>query len=166
MFGPPGRAYVYLVYGMYDCLNVVTEQEGNAAALLLRAVEPLTGIELMREAREARAASRADRDPALIARARQRVAAVPDASLASGPGLLCAAFSIGRDESGMDLCDPAAPLHIEAALADEAPLALSRGPRIGVHYAPEPWRNHSWRVWAAGNASVSGRTAATTVGTR
>jgi DNA-3-methyladenine glycosylase len=165
MFGPAGFAYVYLVYGMYDCLNVVTERENRPAALLLRAVEPLVGVEVMRSARESWAVSRAS-DPARAARARQRVAALPDAVLASGPGLVCAAFSIDRDSGGLDLCNAGSPLRIEPAPAGEPAPALSYGPRIGVDYAPEPWRRVAWRVWATGNASVSGRGATTKAGSR
>lgn len=158
MFGPPGHAYVYLVYGMYDCLNVVTESLDLPAALLVRAVEPLVGAELMRRARESRVEARvAGRGPATVLRARQRVADLPEAALACGPGLVCAAFSIAREHSGLDLCDPRSPLHIEPAPVGEAPLSIAYGPRIGIGYAAEPWLSKPWRVWAAGNPSVSGR---------
>jgi DNA-3-methyladenine glycosylase len=159
MFGPAGHAYVYLVYGMYDCLNVVTEPEGRPAALLVRAVQPLRGADLMRRGREMwveRAGGRGDR--AGLARARQRVAALPDEALAAGPGLVCVALSIDRDQSGLDLCDPASALRLEAAPPDEPPLTTARGPRIGIGHAAEPWRSKPWRVWAVGNGSVSGRT--------
>ena len=157
MFGPPGHAYVYLVYGMYDCLNVVTEVEGRAAALLVRAVEPLAGADLMRRARAEWLEARAGRcGPEQLLRARQRVAALPDGELASGPGLVCAAFSVDRRHGGLDLCDPASPLHLEpAAPGDPAPAVVS-GPRIGVGYAAEPWRSLPWRFWTTGNRSVSG----------
>jgi DNA-3-methyladenine glycosylase len=165
MFGPPGHAYVYLVYGMYCCLNVVTEPEGRAAALLVRAIEPIVGVESMRRAREEWAVSRAGRDAiaGLAARAaaaeaaRQRVASVPPARLASGPGLVCAALSIGREENGVDLCDPASLLRLEPARADDPPFEASFGPRIGLGATPEPWLSAPWRVWARGNAAVSGR---------
>ena len=147
MFGPPGHAYVYLVYGMYHCLNVVTEPRGHAAALLVRSIEPLEGIDLMRHAREAAAREAA---------ARQRVAVLPAARLGSGPGLVCAAFSIGRAEDGADLCDPAAPLHLEPAPVGEPALEPSFGPRIGIASVPEPWRTMPWRFWVTGNRSVSG----------
>jgi DNA-3-methyladenine glycosylase len=158
MFGPPGYAYVYLVYGMYDCLNLVTEPQGRPAAVLVRAVEPLEGVDLMRRAREDWVASprgRPDADRA--ARAHRRVAASPAAELASGPGLVCAAFSIGRADDGVDLCDPLSPLHLELPPDAEPRLAVASGPRVGVDYAPEPWRSRPWRFWASGNASVSAR---------
>jgi DNA-3-methyladenine glycosylase len=158
MFGPPGYAYVYLVYGMYHCLNVVTEPEGRPAALLVRAVEPLEGVDLMRRAREGWVATRRARQGAdRVARARQRVAALPVAELASGPGLVCAAFSIERADDGVDLCDPASPLRLESPPDGEPRLPVASGPRVGVGYAPEPWRSRPWRFWASGNASVSAR---------
>lgn len=161
MFGPPGHAYIYLVYGMYDCLNVVTEPVGNAAALLVRAVEPIEGVELMRRARVEWVVARAGRrgEPSAsgsrAGAARKRVAALPAARLASGPGLVCVAFSIGRDESGADLCDPAAPLHLEPARPNDPAVEPAFGPRVGIGYAPEPWLSNRWRVWAAGNPAVS-----------
>ena len=159
MFGPPGNAYVYLVYGMYHCLNVVTDSEDRPAALLVRSVQPLEGADLMRRARTELVELRSGRDIARTARARQRVIALPDAALASGPGLVCAAFSIDRHDDGVDLCDPASPLRLEAAPRGEAPPDLAWGPRIGIGYAVEPWRSRPWRVWAVGNGSVSGKAA-------
>ena len=101
MFGPAGHAYVYLVYGMYDCLNVVTEPAGVAAAVLIRAVEPLAGIEAMRVDRVLRATTRrrsltADR----AAAAADRIARSPADRLASGPGLVTAAFGIDTTWTG------------------------------------------------------------------
>lgn len=156
MFGPPGFAYVYLVYGMYECLNVVTEPEGRPAALLIRAVEPLTGVERMRQARLDWTAARyagqaADRQ----ARGLRRVTELPAMALASGPGLVCAAFSIGRDQDGLDLCDSASPLRLESARPGEYPRQVASGPRVGIGYAAEPWLTRPWRFWAEGNQAVS-----------
>jgi DNA-3-methyladenine glycosylase len=151
MFGPPGRAYVYLVYGMHYCLNVVTETPGIPAALLIRAVEPLSGIDVMRHARVA-VEGRLDADR--LSRARARIACLPAERLASGPGLVCAAFSIDRADDGADLCVPDAPLRLEAG----SPVAvsdISTGPRIGVDYAPDPWLSRPWRFWITGSPAVS-----------
>jgi DNA-3-methyladenine glycosylase len=143
MYGPPGIAYVYLVYGMYDCLNVVTEPEGRPAAVLVRAVEPLEGADVMRAARIARG------------RAVERIRVLPEHRLASGPGLVAAAFGLDRFDTGRDLCDPDAPVRLEAGDAGEPPTVVATA-RIGVDYAPQPWRSVPWRFAIAGHRSVSG----------
>lgn len=155
MFGPPGRAYVYFVYGMYHCLNVVTEPEGCPSAVLIRAVEPIAGIERMRLARAEHAARRrAERD--VGATANSGVGRVlPEDRLASGPGLVCAAFSITRRDDGVDLCDPASDLRLETAPSSEEAPVVSAGPRVGIGYAPEPWLSNAWRFFVADSASLS-----------
>jgi DNA-3-methyladenine glycosylase len=141
MFGPPGIAYVYLVYGMYECLNVVTEPEGRPAAVLIRAVEPIEGAPAMRDARVAHAFRRS-RGAEAHARATDRIRRLPAARLASGPGLVAAAFDITRADTGADLVDPGASLRLEPGRAPEAIVAA---PRVGIGYAPEPWRSLPWR---------------------
>jgi DNA-3-methyladenine glycosylase len=157
MFGPPGRAYVYLVYGMYDCLNVVTEPAGSPAAVLIRAVEPLEGVERMRADRIGTTALRHR------ARTRERAAAdaerierLPAHRLASGPGLVAAAFGIDTAWTGMDLCDPAAPLHLEAAPGHEPSRVVRATARIGIDSAGLPWTVLPWRLVLDGHPSVSG----------
>ena len=159
MFGPPGVAYVYLVYGVHDCLNVVTEPTGRPAALLVRAVEPLAGQDAMRVARLAHAARRraVAGQPEILADVERRLAAEPDHRLARGPGLVAAAFSIDRRDGGTDLLDPRSSLRLE--LPDE-PLAedrIGRTSRIGVGYAIEPWRSLPWRLFDTTSPAVSGR---------
>jgi DNA-3-methyladenine glycosylase len=140
MFGPPGHAYVYLVYGMHHCLNVVTEASPTPAALLIRAVEPIEGLAVMHAARDA-----SGRAP------------VADARLAAGPGLVGAAFGVLREHTGLDLCDPGSPLRLEAAPDGEpAPEAVAT-PRIGIAYAGEPWVSVPWRLLVPGHPSVSRR---------
>ena len=156
MYGPPGIAYVYLVYGMYDCLNVVTEPEGRPAAVLIRAVEPIEGVALMREARMARTRRRGPPDPRRDAtRARQalRIADLPAGRLAAGPGLLAAAFDITRADTGLDLLDPGAALRLEAG---EAPREILATPRVGIGYAAQPWRGKPWRLVDPASPAVSG----------
>jgi len=158
MHGPPGIAYVYLVYGMYDCLNIVTEPVGRPAALLVRAVEPLEGIEAMRSARLANWRRRRKEPPtgeAEVAEA-SRLAALPADRLASGPGLVAAAFGIDRTMTGLDLLDPDSPLRIEAAPPDEPRPAIETTPRIGIGFAGAPWTDVLWRFVIAGHPSVSG----------
>jgi DNA-3-methyladenine glycosylase len=157
MFGPPGHAYVYLVYGMYDCLNVVTEPDHAPAAVLVRAVEPLEGIEAMGVDRVVRAtARRRSLTPERAAAEAARIASLAPARLASGPGLVAAAFGLDTGWTGLDLCDPASPLRLETAPPDEPASTIHATARIGVDYAGEPWVTKPWRFVERGNRSVSG----------
>jgi DNA-3-methyladenine glycosylase len=125
IFGPPGRAYVYLSYGIHSLLNAVAEPEGEAAAVLIRALQPTTGLETMR-------ARRGDR---------------PDGELCSGPGKLTEALGIGLERNGADLSkDPFLLLGPEGP----APEVVT-GPRIGITKAVE----RPWRFSAAGSSFVS-----------
>jgi DNA-3-methyladenine glycosylase len=155
MYGPPGIAYVYLVYGMYDCLNVVTEPEGRPAAVLIRAVEPLEGEAAMRRARIARARRRGPPSPGGAERRQRgidRLTAVPADRLAAGPGLVAAAFDITRTDTGTDLLAPGSGLRLERGTP---PNEISSGPRVGIEYAAEPWRGLPWRFTDAASRAVS-----------
>jgi DNA-3-methyladenine glycosylase len=154
MFGPPGIAYVYLVYGMYECLNVVTEPDGRAAAVLIRAVEVVEGEQAMRDARLAHAMRRA-RTPEAAERATSRLRSMPAARLASGPGLVAAAFDITRAQTGLDLLEPGASLRLEPGRPAGNVTAT---PRVGIGYAPEPWRTLPWRFIDPDSAALTPRT--------
>lgn len=139
MFGPAGRAYVYLSYGMHCCINIVTEREGEAAAVLVRALEPTYGIGLMRE---------------------RRGASIRDRDLCRGPGRLCQALDITREQDGVNLTvEPAIAGSDGLWVAEtgdwvmDSPIAAS--PRIGITRAAD-W---PWRFYIAGNRYVSGRPA-------
>jgi DNA-3-methyladenine glycosylase len=162
MYGEPGLAYLYLVYGMHTCLNVVTEPVGRPAAVLVRAVEVLAGETAARALRLDREASlkRSRDDPVARARIAARIGATPGERLASGPGLVGAAFGLDRSMTGLDLCDPRSPVRLEA---DPIPTrsAVVASARVGIAYAGQPWTSRPWRFAIAGNRSVSGpRTAA------
>ncbi len=160
MFGPPGMAYVYLVYGMYECLNVVTEPAGHAAAVLIRAVEPIEGMPAIRAARRAWALRRDGLAPgdAGAAAVAARIDAIPDAGLASGPGLVAIAFGIHQADTGLDLLDPDSPIRMERPLAGEREPEVTTSPRIGIGYALEPWRSVPWRFTDARSPAISRRT--------
>ena len=164
MFGPPGIAYVYLVYGMYACLNVVTEPAGRPAAVLVRAVAPLEGIGAIRAARvdhelrrrkSTRGAERASPEGLEIAR---RIDRVPVERLSSGPGLVAAAFGIDPSMTGTDLCDPNSVLRLMTAEPGDPGVErrIVSTARIGIDYAGEPWAGKPWRFVLAGEPSVSG----------
>jgi len=163
MYGPPGIAYVYLVYGMHDCLNIVSEPIGRPAALLVRAVEPVGGIDAMRAARAERSVSRrraAAGDDDATRRSRASVAAarlrsVPDLQLASGPALVAAAFDLDRALTGTDLFDRHSPVRVEPRPTTEPEPRIVAGPRVGIAYAGPEWIGRPWRLSIAGHPSVS-----------
>jgi DNA-3-methyladenine glycosylase len=127
LFGPPGRAYVYLSYGIHSLLNFVAEAEGYAAAVLIRAIEPTVGLG---EMRERRGAKRSDTD------------------LCSGPGKLTEALGVGLVDNGAELTrDP----FLLTAPEDGARPEVVTGPRVGITKAVD----RPWRFCAAGNPHVS-----------
>lgn len=158
MFGPPGHAYVYRVYGMHDCLNVVTGPDDTPSAVLIRAVAPVVGIEAMRAARlRATSRRRAARTTDGAERAAASLARTPDAEIASGPGRVAAAFSVGLTEGGLDLTRIDGSLRLEiAAEGDRRPPDVLSGPRIGIDYAGPVWSMRPWRLWLADEPAVSG----------
>lgn len=129
MFGPPGHAYIYMIYGFYFCLNVVTEPEGYPAAVLIRAVEPLENVDLMRQLRN---------NPE------------SESNIASGPGKLCMAMDIDKRLNGEDLLG--STLWIEDRNLDPGQIRTS--PRVGVDYAGE-YKDKPWRFYEDQNPHVS-----------
>jgi DNA-3-methyladenine glycosylase len=125
LFGPPGLWYVYLSYGMHWCANLVCGEVGQASAVLLRALEPVAGMETMRERRGVMA----------------------DRQLCSGPGKLCQALGIGLDMHGTDLVT-SDKLWISPG---ETPRDVSTSGRIGISRG----QAHPWRFWVTGNPHVS-----------
>lgn len=147
MFGPPGHAYVYLVYGMHHCLNVVCAPDGEAAAVLIRALEPVAGLATMRSRRGATAGA--------DVRTRRGATAGADARLAAGPARTCQAFDIDRGLDGLDLLGDD---RLWLAADPDGPLAPSRilsGARIGVDHAGPEWADKPWRFGVAGSAALS-----------
>jgi DNA-3-methyladenine glycosylase len=117
MFGPPGHLYVYFTYGMHFCANIVTGRDGHGSAVLLRAVEPLEGLERMAERR-----------------------GISDEHLlCAGPGRLTQAFGIARAENGADLVEDEAVFLAKGHPLDAESIGIS--PRIGVNVGADlPWR--------------------------
>lgn len=123
MYGPPGHAYVYFSYGNHWMLNAVTQEEGFPAAVLIRAIQPEVGIEIMMERRKGRDTH--------------------------GPGKLTQAMGITREENNADLSDSASKLRIEPGI----PIpdnCVTIGPRVGLNSTPEPWLSMPWRFLVKG----------------
>ena len=129
MFGPAGRAYVFRIYGMHCCFNVVAAREGEPQAVLIRALEPVAGLALM-------AARRGTEDPL---------------QLCSGPGKLCRALDIGMAQYGLDLRGSELFL---ANFRDFSPAEICVSPRVNVDYA-EVWRDAPLRFFLKDSPYVS-----------
>ena len=138
MYGPPGHAYVYLNYGVHYLVNVVTEPKASPAAVLIRALEPLEGLDLMRRRRTRSRTSRHTKAPAHI----------PDRALCKGPGNVTHAMGITLKDTGRDLLGH--KLYIEDRGYRFGEIAWS--PRVGISVGTE----HHWRCYAADHAAVSG----------
>ncbi|MDD7921899.1 DNA-3-methyladenine glycosylase [Actinomycetospora callitridis] len=130
MWGPAGHLYVYFVYGMHFCANVVCVTEGEAGAVLLRAGEVISDLGL--------------------AHARRPTARGRDAELARGPARLCALLGLGREHNGIDVLSSSSPVRLETG--QRVPDAEVRtGPRVGVAAGQE----RPWRFWVAGSRAVT-----------
>ncbi len=122
MYGPPGHAYVYFTYGMHWMLNIVTEEEGFPAAVLIRGLWPTEGLEMIASRRKGQ----------------------PFEHWTDGPAKICRALNIDGYHHGHDLCAPEAEIFLEKAL--EIPDAgVTTGPRVGLYHVPEPWKSVPWR---------------------
>jgi DNA-3-methyladenine glycosylase len=126
MYGPPGHAYVYFTYGTHWMLNFVTEGEGFPAAVLIRAIQPTEGVQII--------ASRRGNQP------RQH--------WTDGPAKICQALAIDGGFNGYDLCAPDAQLFVESGypIPDQS---VTTGPRVGFNNVPEPWLSMPWRFRVA-----------------
>ena len=124
MYGMPGSAYVYFNYGMHWMLNAVTEREGFPAAVLIRAIQPLEGLDIIAERRGKQ----------------------PQAKWTDGPGKLTQALNIDKSFNGIDLCRKESGLWIETgeSILDEN---VTIGARVGLNSVPEPWKSMPWRFF-------------------
>ena len=136
MFGPPGHAYIYLIYGMHCCLNFVTEPEGEPSAVLLRGLAPVHGLEALCRLR--------------YGKAPDELTAYQRKNFLNGPGKLCKGLSLTRAENGLDatwdtlfVCESLADLGLPPE-PNPIPTDIHVGKRIGIDYAQEaidfPWR--------------------------
>ncbi len=131
MYGVGGTAYVYFVYGMYNQFNVVTNIENTPHAVLVRALEPVEGVDIIKRRRAGRS----------------------EYEWTSGPGRLCVALGIDRKLDKADLLGDRVWLEEGVSIS---PRQIARGPRIGIDYA-ESWVQKPWRFWIKDNPFVSRR---------
>lgn len=132
MFGPAGYTYIYLIYGMYHMLNFITEQEAFPAAVLVRAIEPIEGVGMMRAHRQK---------------------SMPNINLTNGPGKLCQALGVNKNLNRWDITT-GRRLWLETGNHSDE-FSIATGPRIGIGYAAPKDQTAPWRFWMQGNRFVS-----------
>lgn len=129
LFAPPGRAYIYLIYGIYHCLNFVTEAEGEPAAVLIRGAVSIKNGNIIAKNR--------------FGRKIEDMSPYQRKNFLNGPGKLCRGLELTRAQNGLDLTDPASGLYLLSG-SPPAPADIHVGKRIGIDYAEEavhfPWR--------------------------
>lgn len=129
LFAPPGTAYVYLIYGMYHCLNFVTEAEGEPAAVLIRGAIPIENGDIIAKNR--------------FGCKEKDMTAYQRKNFLNGPGKLCRGLALTRAQNGVDLTTPSGGLYVLEGVPPD-PAAIRTGKRIGIDYAQEaadfPWR--------------------------
>jgi len=136
MYGGPGYSYIFIIYGMYCCFNIVTREEENPQAVLIRAVQPVEGVEWMAHERYGKTFEELTR--------KQRQ------GLTNGPGKLCTSLSIGSAFNGVDLCSN--EIYVEEDGARD--ISIVSTTRVGVDYAEEA-KDYPWRFYIEGNEYVS-----------
>jgi len=133
MFGKAGHAYIYMIYGMYYCLNIVTEKEKYPAAVLIRAIEPIEGIEAMKKYRDVRPINKLT-------------------PLTNGPGKLCQALKIDIKLNGENLSGDKIRIEDRGVMTERRDIVKAK--RVGIDYAGKS-RNYLWRFYIEGNNFVS-----------
>ena len=136
MYGDPGFSYVFMIYGMHCCFNIVTNEKEKPQAVLIRAAEPLEGTEWMAQRRFGKSYEE-------LTKSQRRC-------LTNGPGKLCCALSIDRSFNGMDLCGN--EIYVEEGKGENFSIVTAK--RVGVDYAEEA-KDYPWRFYIAGNEYVS-----------
>lgn len=136
MYGEPGFTYVFMIYGMHSCFNVVVNKKGTPQAVLVRAVEPMDGKDWMAQKR--------------FGTSYETLTKSQRKNLTNGPGKLCKACSIDRNLNGMDLCSN--ELYIEEGIEEEFDVVTTK--RVGIDYAEEA-KDFPWRFYIKENENVS-----------
>ena len=129
MFSPPGTSYIYLIYGMYHCLNLVTEAEGEPCAVLIRGGQEVENVDIIAKNR--------------FGRKYDELTSSQRKNFLNGPGKLCKGLALTRDQNGLSVLSQNSPLYLLDAPAAQH---IHTGPRIGIDYAQEAV-HFPWRFW-------------------
>ncbi len=136
MYGGPGFSYIFFIYGIHYCFNIVTREQGNPQAVLIRAVEPIKGLDII-------AGNRFGKTYSQLSKSKMK-------NLTNGPGKLCKALAIDRNLNGEDLCGK--KLYVEEGESDKFSIVSAK--RVGIDYAEEA-KDYPWRFYIEDNIYVS-----------